>query len=181
MAQENVLLVEGNDDLHVLSSLFQHYQIPETFELPDPERGGGGGIDNLLLRMEGYLGAASNLKRLGVVVDADTDIESRWRKIRNILTKMGYQNLPDAPDPAGTVIEEELKPTFGAWIMPDNRLPGSLENFVSHLVPEGDILWPHAISTVDALPERRFSELHTAKVHIHTYLAWQEKPGRPMG
>ena len=66
--------------------------------------------------------------------------------------------------------------------MPDNVLPGMLEDFVGYLVPPKDPLWIRPVRSVGQIPatQRRFSSEHTAKAHIHTWLAWQEKPGVPM-
>jgi hypothetical protein len=72
---------------------------------------------------------------------------------------------------------------FGAWIMPDNGSTGALEDFAAALVPASDTLWTRAGEAVDAIPdeERRFPEVRRSKVHMHTWLAWQEHPGSPMG
>jgi hypothetical protein len=75
------------------------------------------------------------------------------------------------------------RPMFGAWIMPDNGSTGALEDFAAELVPASDTLWRRAGEAVDAIPkeERRFSEVRRSKVHMHTWLAWQEHPGSPWG
>lgn len=68
--------------------------------------------------------------------------------------------------------------------MPDKATPGTLENFVSWLVPDGDPCWEHAdTTTVEA---RRLGASCTAwrdhlKSQLHTWLAWQEVPGNPFG
>ena len=41
MANENVLLVEGKDDKHVLYVLLKHYQVPDRFEVEGKEGFGG--------------------------------------------------------------------------------------------------------------------------------------------
>jgi hypothetical protein len=65
--------------------------------------------------------------------------------------------------------------------MPDNSLPGSLEDFATHLIPPDDALWPRAMKAVEDIPvgERRFTA--PRKAEIHTYLAWQKDPGAPLG
>ncbi len=72
---------------------------------------------------------------------------------------------------------------FGAWIMPDNAAAGALEDFTASLVPPDDALWRRAGEAVDSIPEehRRFPPVRRSKAHIHTWLAWQESPGSPMG
>jgi hypothetical protein len=172
-----VLLVEGKDDEHVFYALLEFYGIPEVFKIKDKE-----GIDNLLGTLDVEL-LASELGQLGIVIDADTDLAKGWQRTKNILQNSGYTNLPALPDPEGTVIVEEGHPKVGVWIMPDNRLPGMLEHFVSFLVPEGDVLWERANDCIRGIPDgdRRFAEAHLIKAQIHTWLAWQVDPGTPLG
>ena len=56
-----------------------------------------------------------------------------------------------------------------------------LEDFVRFLVPPNDQFWDLAVRTVDEIPqaERLFSNIQ--KVYIHTWLAWQKEPGKPIG
>jgi len=67
--------------------------------------------------------------------------------------------------------------------MPDNLHSGKLEDFVSSLIPANDSLFPRAKAAVDGIPknERRFSDPDLIKAQLHTWLAWQEEPGRHMG
>ncbi len=70
--------------------------------------------------------------------------------------------------------------------MPDNRLNGMLEDFVKMLVPIDDLMLEKAISIVNEIKieiaeTSRFKDVHLAKAEIHTWLAWQEDPGSPMG
>ncbi len=199
---QNLVITEGKDDMHVFHHLLAHYGVPKGIIDFKPYDG----LPNLLEALPQQL-RASGLERLGVVVDADTDLTARWNSLKHILTKAGYLNLPDDPLPEGTIINEEDisgiltedgdevitedgavivqegLPKVGIWIMPDNKLPGMLEDFVSFLVPENDPLWDKAKGCLDEIPEdqRRFSEAHFAKAHIHTWLAWQKEPGTPLG
>jgi hypothetical protein len=47
----------------------------------------------------------------------------------------------------------------------------------------GDILWPMAQDIVQQViaKDRRFPQTQEMKANIHTWLAWQEEPGKPMG
>jgi hypothetical protein len=177
MTGKNLLLVEGKDDEHVFYHLREHYQVPEQFKIKD-KKGVRNLLDTLDVELEG-----SGLERLGIVIDADVDIKARWQAVRNILIQCGYANVPAIPPPEGLVIEQAGKPVVGVWIMPDNTLPGMLEHFIGFLVPPGDVLWPRAGECVEQIPEpeRRFPPQHQVKAHVHTWLAWQEEPGTPMG
>jgi hypothetical protein len=174
---QNYLLVEGNDDEHVFSHLLLYHQLPDAFKIKNT-----GSIEKLLKSLQAEL-KGSRPRIIGIVVDADTDIEARWQALHNILVQSGYQNVPALPYPDGTILEQEDLPTVGTWLMPDNTIPGMLEDFIRFLVPTGDTLWPLAEDVVQQVIEkdRRFSLAIKSKAHIHTWLAWQKEPGRPLG
>src|SRR5271157_1332160 len=81
---------------------------------------------------------------VGVVVDADTDLNSRWQSLRDRLLKLGYANVPQDPVSGGAILAppgEKLLPRMGIWIMPDNKARGILEDFLRFLVPKGSKLF----------------------------------------
>jgi uncharacterized protein DUF3226 len=173
----NCLLVEGSHDKHVLWSLLEHYEIPEVFRVEAKE-----GIDILLNTLDMEL-ERSGLTRLGIVVDTDSDVQSRWEALRHRLIQCGYQTVPLQPSTNGTIILEEDLPVVGIWLMPENTLPGMLEDFLHLLVPDGDKLWllaEEVVLQVEA-QECRFRPTYRSKVKMHTWLAWQEEPGKPFG
>jgi len=142
MGDSNLLFVEGTDDEHVFYALLNCYQLPQCFKIKNK-----GGIENLLGTLPTELTVNSELERLGIVVDADTNIETRWKALQNILRKLGSVEMPITPDPNGTIVTVEQPDRtliVGIWVMPDNMLPGMLEDFVSFLVPTGDSLWIRA-------------------------------------
>ena len=67
--------------------------------------------------------------------------------------------------------------------MPDNRATGILEDFLLFLVPSGSHLMEHVNTSISAIPasERRFRTIDEPKAVVHTWLAWQSEPGRPLG
>ena len=180
MATKRILLVEGVDDEQVLKCLCEIRGIQELYEIT-----GQKGVERLLENFPVHL-KESDIEALGVIVDADTDLAARWQALRDRLIKAEYQNVPLLPDPTGTIVpppENTLLPRVGIWIMPDNQNKGILEDFLHFLVPEGSPLFEHVKSSVMAIPEseRHFSQLAEPKVIIHTWLAWQKKPGKPLG
>ncbi|ADG07563.1 DUF3226 domain-containing protein [Kyrpidia tusciae] len=173
-----ILLVEGKDDLHVVASLCNIHSVPKTFEVKDTE-----GIERLLDDFRVLIKKPSNKERLGIIVDADLDIEARWQSIRNMLLQAGYGSVPLQPEPSGTVIADPEGPVVGIWIMPNNSTSGILEDFVSFLVPPNDPLWSRAEECIGNLPtcSARFDEKDRSKARLHTWLAWQKEPGKPVG
>lgn len=176
-----ILMVEGTDDEHVLKHICGSHGIPRLDEV-EPH----GGAEGLLESIPAQLSALyENGDVLGVVIDADNDLNARWQSLRDIFTQAGYPDVPNRPDPNGTVLEAPdgtLLPKAGVWLMPDNKTPGILEDFLRFLVPNRQsALFAHAERSVATVPERRFSQNDTPKAIIHTWLAWQEEPGRPYG
>ncbi len=195
MAKINrILFVEGTDDQHTIWAICEHFKVKETFIVEIPDGAGKinpklrttekGGIDNVLKATQGFL-AAQNVERLGIVIDADDNLSNQWKKVSSLLEKFGYGNIPPHPNPNGTIIEQENRLKFGVWIMPDNKIEsGYLETFLTYLIPENSKCWEHAKNSVAALEEKPFVRTnvdHTTKAEIHTFLAWQEKPGKPFG
>lgn len=173
-----LLWVEGKDDSAVVQSLCEQHHVPVVFKVQSTD-----GIDELLGRFYTEL-RARGADRFGVVVDANGNAQARWDSIRHTLEAEGYPDVPQRPAPDGIILPAtEHRPVFGAWIMPDNGSPGVLEDFAAALVPADDQLWIRAGEAVDAIPaeHKRFSDVRRSKAHIHTWLAWQEYPGSPMG
>ena len=189
---ENQLLVEGKDDLHVLMALFQHHALPERFavkELSGYEQTVEAGDESFAQLIK-----VGNQRRLGLVVDADTNLQARWDSLVHLLRVRGYTQIPSKPDSAGTIIPPDVadddntsppyKPLIGIWLMPDNQLPGALEEFARFLVPpDKKDLWDYAEASVAGLPQKPdpCTENWLAKARIQTYLAWHKRPGVPMG
>lgn len=205
-----LLLVEGRDDEHVVKSICGRMQIGHIDEirsehnLPSTDKKPPSGKEALLKALPKYLESrGEELTALGVLLDADDDRDASWRFITHTLHQLGYADLPAQPDPAGTVIQPPDRtiqppqpnagaslpgtanplplPRIGIWIMPDNQLNGTLEDFLKFLVPEGDPLLPYAEQTLDKLPHTRFTSPRRPKALIHTWLAWQNEPGKPYG
>lgn len=178
LRRSRLIWVEGKDDSAVVQSLCEKHHVPEVFKVQSKD-----GVDELLAMFYTEL-RAPGADRFGVVVDANGNAQARWDSIRHKLEAEGYPDVPEWPAPGGIVLPAtEHRPVFGAWIMPDNGSPGALEDFAAALVPAGDQLWRSAGEAVDAIPaeHRRFSDVRRSTAHIHTWLAWQEFPGSPMG
>lgn len=180
MAGKKVLLVEGTDDEHVLKHICGNRGIDLLDEIA-PQKSVEQLLENFPVRLK-----ESEIEALGIVLDADTDLEGRWDALRHRLTQAGYVGVPQQPARAGTILlppPNTLLPRFGVWIMPDNESKGILEDFLHFLVPTDSQLFEHVKSSVAAIPEaeRRFSQLAEPKVVIHTWLAWQQEPGKPLG
>jgi hypothetical protein len=183
------LLVEGENDLHVISALCQKHNVPETFDILHPKRSSlqADGVDQLLenFRLQ-LLGSAGDTKALGVVLDADDLPDQRWQQVTSVIKRVNFGYVISAhPEPNGVIISApyDYRPRVGIWLMPNNVTFGELADFVSFLIPSNDKLSPYANNTLDEI-ERINLNLYKkkrSKAFIHTWLAWQSEPGLPMG
>ncbi len=130
----------------------------------------------------------AQISNIGIVVDAnDAGPAARWEAIRTLLrstfSEATLKSITLGPE--GIVLRENGKPVVGIWIMPDNQHGGYLEHFLGKLVDTSDNpLWQHTESTVADLSGRdfcRFKPVRQQKALLHTWLAWQDEPGRPFG
>jgi len=189
---KRVLLVEGKDDLHVMCNLFKVRKVPKAFEVEcprsDQDADENGGIEKLLDAVPRRL-LESDLERLAVVMDADDKgPKKRWTQVRDRLRNKGYDGVPE-DFPKAEVLDLSLRPQtqrsvrFAVWVMPDNDSEGMLEDFVAKLIPEDDEMHPLVGGFLDSIPEdkRRFKARHRPKARIHSWLAVQKEPGKPMG
>jgi hypothetical protein len=176
------LLVEGSDDLHSVIHLmaksgFNWDDESATRPFVSPE----GGLPNLLKSVPVAL--KGTYQRIGIILDANSSLSDRWAQIRNLAGRAGVP-LPESPDPDGTVVDgRQPGSRIGIWLMPDNRSPGTLEDFLYRLVPPAEPVWIHAdAATVEARQRgARCPPKDHVKSVLHAWLAWQEEPGLPFG
>lgn len=181
--KKGVILCEGSDEKHFIYHLLNKiYGIDsrDYFNFPDLH-----GYEQVLEVLPTQI-KDSERKPIGLILDANTSLSERWEAIKNILTKANYTNIPTQPAFAGTYVIDNSPqlPKVGIWIMPDNTSEGMLENFIRHLIPENDDLINMSDQTIQQLIDteiNRFKIVHKSKAEIHTWLAWQEEPGTPMG
>ena len=180
MSAKRILLVEGTDDENVVKHLSTHHGLPHIDEIAKL-----GGIEKLIESFPVRL-KESDVEAVGIVVDADTNIRTRWDSLRSRLMAAGYLTVPENPGAQGTILTpptDTLLPRVGIWLMPNNQTNGILEDFLRFLVPMPNPLLEHARESIDTIPDghRRFATKDEPKALIHTWLAWQEAPGRPYG
>ena len=175
-------MVEGTNDVHVLKHICGSRDDIGHLDRVEAH----GGVDSLLVAIPLQIKLSKEKGDVvGIVIDADDSPDARWQSLRDIFAQAGYPNVPRRPDSDGTILESPTGtslPRAGVWIMPDNKTPGVLEDFLRFLVPERQsALFAHAERSVATVPERRFTENDTLKAVIHTWLAWQKDPGKPYG
>ena len=175
---KHLLLVEGKSEQYVIWNLCQQHNVPKTFDVKDME-GKEALLDGLLVCLK-----ERKLTVLGIILDADQNLTARWDAVRDRLRMAGYDHLPTQPASEGTIIAPPDRPKVGVWLMSNNHLSGMLEDFVTELIPDDDKLAPKVNNVLDEIEREElnpYSLIHRQKAFIHTWLAWQKKPGQPMG
>jgi len=175
------LLVEGKDDLHTVIHLLRRHDL--DYDNPPQGLPYIHATDGYSPLLDALSVAAKSYKRLGVVIDADLNPKARWDEVRHRLKTVGIE-LPESSSAEGDVgagIAGDWR--VGVWLMPDNSQAGSLETFLSRLVPLGDACWPHAEASAKEAKKlgAKYPDKYFSKAHIHTWLSWQEEPGQPFG
>ena len=178
------LLVEGLTDKLVLPYLLEANGVEWKKGSEPVDIWPCGGIDQMLKSgaIEAELLAASGLEALGVVVDANGDAHRQWTRVRD-KCKGPFPSLPVEIPAEGLQKTHTDGRRFGVWIMPDNRMKGALEDFLAQLVPiKSNRLFNLAEHCVEEAAERgaTFKPTHSTKAAIHTWLAWQDEPGKSL-
>src|SRR6218665_1172814 len=163
------LLVEGNNDQHVIWALCEKFKISENFDVIDCE--GRGGVVKLI---ETTL-KIPDVEALGIVIDADKDLRGSWNSVKDILKKDQGVVAPDELPKTGWI--GNFSNGFikvGVWIMPDNNLNGMLEDFISFMLPKDDKLMSVVEATLEDIEKKglnKYAAVHKSKAKIHTWLS----------
>lgn len=176
------LLVEGIDDKHSVIHLLRRH----SFDWDDAGRvrpyiSVEGNVEKLLRAIP--VAVKGTYERIGVVVDANSDPDARWIQVRDRLQTAGL-TLSVGPQPGGVIVPGlSAMSQLGIWLMPDNSSPGALEDFLDKLVAADDPIRAYADEVVIEARQRgaRCQEKDHVKSALHTWLAWQERPGMPFG
>ena len=168
-----VFLVEGQDDEYVVRRLREQHQAVPSFSILNKQT-----ISKLLPSISLEI-RAPDRQAVGILVDADDDIATRWDAVRGQLSKADI-HPPTAPDSAGTIIDGT--PRVGIWLMPNNESLGELEDFVVRMIPDGDEVWPLSQRYIEEIPEaeRKFSAKKKLRAQLYAWLAARKDP-RQMG
>ena len=181
-SDRHVLIVEGNDDERVIHHIADRIDAVVEFGILSK-----GGIDPLLAAIERDI-KVSGRDTVGIVADANDDLNARWQAVTDRIRRAGLGiDPPTHPDPAGTIIRKAARrPRVGIWLMPDNRSSGELEDFVAKMIPRDDPVWPRAETYINEIirdvprPPRKFTEKKALRAKVHAWLATREHP-RQMG
>lgn len=169
-----LLLVEGSGDGNVIQSLLKVEGLELDFRIEQQH-----GISGVINGIRGYW-QRSGISALGMIVDADDDLNRQWAQIvRSLETEPVMRSLPSEPETGGTIVPGI--PRLGIWVMPDNQSAGELEDFIFRMIPQPDPIWPRSEQYIDKIPEsdRRFLSHKALRAKVHAWMATRSRP-RPM-
>lgn len=190
-ADDRRLLVEGQDDKHVVWQICR--RAGTTFSVARS----GSDMSVTLLSSAVTFGIAEKgnfravldaieteilypgRQALGIIVDADAQPTQRWGQLKDAFP--AAVPLPATPNPAGVIIPEQTgAPRIGVWMMPDNKSPGELENFVKQMIPPAAPVWTDAQRYIDNIQPaaRKFAPGKADKAKLYAWLATLKEPAR---
>ena len=189
---ERVLLVEGQDDKHVVWQLCDQdpsfcasrqgsdmwvtlHDRGTTFYIVEKDS------NSELLKSIPQHVKARNQQVVGIVMDADENLEKRWDQIAARFSERAIK-LPEAPKMTGTIVppEKDYHPRVGIWLMPDNKSHGELEDCALRMIPSNDDVWGLSQRYIDNIPapSRKFQADKTDRAKLFAWLATRREPNR---
>ena len=118
------LFVEGKNDLHVVSSLCGLHHVNQNFNIKVCES-----VENAIGLFRLTLTNPSAYPRIGVVLDADTDVEKRWRQLVDILKSSNKYDCDGLDLPSDGLVLYPI--AFLAVVQPFKHFFHSISNTLS--------------------------------------------------
>ena len=168
------LLVEGVDDVHFVKHFHDKLELNLSFGISVTD-----GFNKLCGELPTRV-LQSGIKTLGVIVDADDDLDERWNEVVRVLIDKGV-SAPESPTPSGTIIQSNNRlPKLGIWVMPDNKSIGELEDFAFNMIDKNDKVKPLAQCYINSIPENLqiFKNNKQPKAELFAWLAHTKEPGK---
>lgn len=170
------LIVEGTSDLFAIAELRNSVGLDDNFDIV---------VLNSITNLEKEINVrlkSSELTTLGIVIDADLNATKIWNEIQRIFDSNSISLPSDIP--AEGLIINSIYIKIGVWIMPNNQLNGTLEDFLHYLIPNDDLVMDEVevhIQNVESKSLQKYNANNRSKAKIHSWLALQESPGTPIG
>lgn len=172
LTEQVLLLVEGQDESNFFKALFGHSTVTGV-QIEDMK--GKSKIKAYLAALKRASGF-SNVSRMAVIRDADTDAAAAFDSVRNALRTNG---LPYPTRSGGFNTQD--RPHVGVYIIPDNKHSGMLEDLCLATVVE-DPAFVCINGFLECVKDRTDSQpINPAKSRVATFLAAQPDPPPSLG
>ena len=183
--EHKLLMAEGKDDLYTIAEFMgQFLEWPHDKHSAPVTIKDMGGVEHILKAHTIPLQLKSQkVQILGIVIDADSEFDTRWNRLRTICAPY-CDDLPETIPDSGLIAQTKWGKRLGIWIMPNNRAPGMLETFLAAAIPADQAtIWMMARDATEAARAAGapFIASHREKANLHTWLAWQNPPGESLG
>lgn len=168
------LLVEGPDDLQFVRALWKLRHEDRTFWIEVKQ-----GASSLLKGIRGEI-ESEERTAIGIIIDANGDIRTRWEEIHQRLTTADVVDLPKNPASTGSIMRTNDQTRVGVWIMPDNISAGSLENMIEQMIDD-DKIWQLSRNFIDdaqTIKQIQYAQGKMKKAEVRAWLATQAEPGQ---
>ncbi len=177
--RDNLLLVEGKDELYFFKALLTHISI-EDIQIIEV-----GGKDKFKDEFPALLLSPnfSAVKKYGIVRDADNNADNTFQSVTDMLNRHN-QPIPTAP---GEIISSN-KITTGIFIMPGNSEEGMLEDLCLSTVTSHPVSacvdeylsclhknLEHEKENIPKDPDKYYFPKNEAKAKMHAFLAGMNK------
>ena len=173
ITSEVLMLVEGIDDARFFSAFLR--QGLGVTNVRIAQIGGKDSFRPFLVRTLARDPNRRNLRRLGIIRDADNDAAAAFNSIRAALSDGRF---PAPRQPWQLAQSEQL--TVSVAILPDGSAPGDLEELCLRSIADSP-----ASACVKAyiacMNSAGYSVPQQNKARLHTYLAAGDEPGRRLG
>jgi uncharacterized protein DUF3226 len=177
-----LLLGEGIEEVYFFSALLDHLGVTDV---QVDQYDGKSRIAAGLRAIKGRSGFINQVVSLGVTRDADyaddpaDDAAAAQRAFQSVCGALAYANLPV---PIAPMVKAADKPEISVFILPDNRLPGMLEDLciASTSAPDINCITEY-FDCVELKTGRVQVRRNVAKSWAHAWLATQSEPDKQLG
>lgn len=176
----NRLIVEGIADTQAVLGLMRMHtrwpistgnlgRAPVYIEL-------GGGVSEILNKNSMKVTMKANtIRNLGLMVDANSDLQARYRSLRNCCLEW-FPTIPNDLPKDGLIVQNSDGRRFGAWIMPNNIDSGTLESLLIELISSRSLL-ERSNEFIESVSELTpISHKDRDKALLYAWLAVQNPP-----
>lgn len=168
-----LLLVEGISDARFFRA-FLRDGLSKT-DVQIAQVGGNRGFRIFLAQTLKNANSFQNLRRLGIVRDADTDALAAFRSVHDALGDAGF---PEPQAPWQTAQTDALRVSIA--ILPDGNAPGDSETLCLHSIADK----PASVCVeqyITCMVSAGFPDSQSNKARLHAYLAIGREPGLRLG
>ena len=168
-----LLLVEGIEDARVFRAFLKDGLNATDVQII--QVGGNRRFRPFLSNILKVADSLPNLRRLGIIADADNDAAAAFRRIHDALANAGFPVPRRVWQPV-----QSGQLTVSVAILPDGSAPGDLEELCLHSIVNNPA-WACIEAYIACMKDAGYLVPQPNKARLHAYLAAGDEPGRRLG